>query len=312
MTDFTPADGRPDASMPLLDGLLRETLPEIKLALGAWIDGENTRALPGRYAKLLPETLLLVALRPDAAAALTPVAREVERELTDSCTRHGSLYDRIYRVQLRRAEDEDAPLFTVSAQAGHALPAEAPAVAAPRPAQASEDATVAAAPTLPPADPDATRIDGLAPSDWDPGRWVLVVGGSASGESAAPGGEREVFRLSEALTVVGRETGDPLLRPGVALGGVPHVSRRQLALVWAPHGSAAGFDVYNLGLNPLHLPSEELPGARVPRGPLRLESVGPEHRGWIAPGMPMRIGEHGPTLHVEELPEQDEDETRFD
>ncbi|HEV7586726.1 MAG TPA: hypothetical protein VGO40_01255, partial [Longimicrobium sp.] len=103
---------------PLLDTLLREAVPEIKLALGDLIDRENQRAIPDRYHKLLPEQTLVVTLRPDAGEAVQPIAGELERELTDSCMRHGSLYDRAYRVQLRRSEDGDAPLYRVSAHAG--------------------------------------------------------------------------------------------------------------------------------------------------------------------------------------------------
>src|SRR6185503_18182116 len=58
---------------------------------------------PDRYVKLLPEQTLVVTLRPDAGEAVQPIAGELERELTDSCMRHGSLYDRAYRVKLRVA-----------------------------------------------------------------------------------------------------------------------------------------------------------------------------------------------------------------
>lgn len=289
-----------DGSGADLDMLLREALPEIKLALGELIDRENARALPGRYAKLLPETLLIVTLRPDAAQALAPVARAIERELTDSCSRHGSLYDRSYRVQLRRASDPDAPLFSVSAHAGQDL--------AEQPAQEPDGATQAA-PELPASDPDATRVDGFhGPEGWQPGQWVLV----AENES---GEDREVFRVTDPLTIIGRRSDDPLLRTTISLSGAPHVSRRQLAIVWEPRDGAAGFRVYNLGLNPLHLPSLDVPGARVGREALRLENLATEHSGWVSPGMPVRIGEQGPTLRIEEVPasvEDDPDATRYE
>ena len=64
--------GHADDRVPFMDTLLRDALPEIKLALGELIDRENLRALPGKYAKLLPESLLVVTLRPDAAEALAP------------------------------------------------------------------------------------------------------------------------------------------------------------------------------------------------------------------------------------------------
>lgn len=284
---------------PLLDALLRDTLPEIKLALGELIDRENTRALPDRYAKLLPETLLAVTLRADAADALQPVAAEVEQDLSDSCTRHGSLYDRAYRVRLRRTEDPNAPLFAVSAHAGSA-PANAPPVVAGPLATPGDATIVATPPPLPPADPDATRIEAVAPNDWEPGRWVLVV-------EDERGEEQEVFRLSEPRATVGRRSEDPLLRTTVALSDVPHVSRRQLALAWEPRGGEPGFRVYNLGLNPLHLGEREIPGARQGRGPLRLEGVAPEHAARVAPGEAIRIGDQGPTLRIREVPAPPED-----
>ena len=103
---------------PLLDTLLREAVPEIKLALGDLIDRENQRAIPDRYHKLLPEQTLVVTLRPDAGEAIHPIAGELEHELTDSCMRHGSLYDRAYRVKLRVAPSPAAPLFRVAMRRG--------------------------------------------------------------------------------------------------------------------------------------------------------------------------------------------------
>lgn len=299
---------------PLIDTLLRDTLPEIKLALGRIIDRENARALPERYAQLLPETVLVVTLRPDAADALARVARQVEEELTDSCMRHGSLYDREYRVQLRRAERGNAPLYAVSAhQASELAAVEAPRLdpgpAAPPP---DEDGTSAAPPArMPPAttafDPDATRLEGMGPpAAWQPGRFELVVEGQ-------DGAEQERFPLSEPVTTVGRRTEDPRLRSDVAIAEAPHVSRRQLALVWDPREGEPGFRVYNLGLNVLHLGEEEIPGANLKQGPLRLEEVQAAHTGWITPGEALRIGESGPVLRLDDAgePAADPDATQF-
>jgi len=304
MTDTTAFD-RADDSYSLLDVLLREALPEIKLALGDLIDRENARALPGRYARLLPETVLVVTLRPDAAEALAPVATAVESELTDSCTRHGSLYDRAYRVRLRRSEDAGAPLYRVSAHAGHAgveePHADLPAVQA--------DRERGAAPPLPMSDPDATRIVDAGPPGWQPGRWLLVVEDEA-------GEEREVFRLTDPFVTVGRQSSDPRMRTAIAISDAPHVSRRQLALLWEERDGAPGFRVYNVGLNPVHLPGQEIPGAHVGRGPLDVGSLPEESAGWLPPGVPLRIGDRGPVLRVEEVPEEavaaDPDATVFE
>ena len=118
MSDLIPTTPESTGAEPLLDTLLREAVPEIKLALGDLIDRENQRAIPDRYQKMLPESTLVVTLRPDAAAAVQPVAVELERELTDSSMRHGSLYDRAYKVRLRAAASPGAPLFRVAARRG--------------------------------------------------------------------------------------------------------------------------------------------------------------------------------------------------
>jgi hypothetical protein len=327
MNDYTPAERSGGASGSALDTLLRDAVPEIKLALGELIDRENARSLPGKYARLLPESLLVVTLREDAAEALAQVAAPLERELTDSCTRHGSLYERAYRVQLRRASDPDSPLYSVAAHAGHA-PADEPAaevVAVAEPADHGHTAdaasgsggTVAAergtAAPLPLSDPDATRIDDAGPPGWQPGRWLMLVEDEG-------GEQREVFRLTDPFTSVGRRSDDPQLRTTVALSDVPHVSRRHLALLWEERGEEAGFRVFNLGLNPVHLSGEEIPGAHVGRGALDLESIDAKCTGWLPPGVPLRIGEHGPILKIEEVPEEveededvpdDPDATRF-
>src|ERR671916_2757116 len=101
MSELSPRTPESAVDEPLLDTFLREAVPEIKLALGDYIDRDNLRAIPDRYAKLLPESVLVVSLRPDVAEAIRPIAAELEEELTDSVMRHGSLYDREYRVRLR-------------------------------------------------------------------------------------------------------------------------------------------------------------------------------------------------------------------
>lgn len=296
----------PHEPAPDLDTFLREVLPEVKLALGKVIDRENARALPSRYARILPETLLAVTLRPDIAGELTPLAQAIERDLTDSVQRHGSLYDRAYRVQLRRSEDEYAPLYRVTAHAGY----EAEEEGAPQgegrheglPAvQAARQDTEFAPPPLPVTDPDATRLDTVGPPGWQAGRWVLLVHG-------LDGEEREAFRLADPLVTVGRRSDDPQLRTSVALRDVPHVSRRQLALRWEERDGAPGFAVYNLGLNPVHLPGRELEGAHLGRGALDLDRVPESSTGWLPPGVPLRIGDQGPVLRIEEVPEERDEE----
>lgn len=300
-----------DEGTPFLESLLREALPEIKLSLGELIDRENSRALPERYARLLPDTMLVVTLRPEAAHALAPFVEAVETDLTDSVKRHGLLYDRAYRVQLRRSEDTEAPLYRVSAHAGHAAAgdsSESPeANEARRPAarEYSGDAAAQSAPAhaareavteaLPVADPEATRIDDAGPAGWQPGEWILVV-------EDLEGEEREVFRLTDPFTTVGRRTDDPELQTTVALSDVPHVSRRQLVLLFEARDGKPGFQVYNLGLNTLHLPDQDLPGARIPRGTLRLESIAGTSVAWVPPGIAMRLGDHGPVLRIDDVP----------
>ncbi len=306
---------------PLLDALLREAVPEIKLALGDVIDRDNARSLPDRYARLLPETTLLVTLRPDAGEALLPVAAELEREMTESCTRHGSLYDRVYKVSLRGSQDPGAPLFRVSVDKGDApappsLAEVAAAAPPPPPAPAPRPRTVAAdgpppseatvaAPEPrrgPSIDPDATRLDFGVPSGWEDGRWELAV-------EDEDGTERESFPLPGAVTTVGRRSDNPALTSDLMLTGAPHVSRRQVALVWDPRGGEPGFRVHNVGLNPVHLEGRAVPGANVGKGPLMLEEIGDDHRAWLAPGTPLRVGEHGPVLRIRDTGTADEGES---
>src|SRR5690606_20428852 len=101
-----------------------------------------------------------------------------------------------------------------------------------------------------------------------------------------------------------------------AISDAPHVSRRQLALEWQERDGAPGFRIYNLGLNEVHLPGQEVPGARTGRGPLDLASIPAASIAWLPPGVPLRIGEHGPVLRVDEVPEAeaaaDPDATVFD
>ncbi|HEX2204953.1 MAG TPA: hypothetical protein VHG91_16710, partial [Longimicrobium sp.] len=150
---------------------------------------------------------------------------------------------------------------------------------------------------------------------WDVERFTLVV------ESEA-GEEKERFPVPAPMTTVGRQTDKSEARSDVAITNAPHVSRRQLAMVWAPRGDEAGFTVYNVGLNPLHVGGREVPGAHAGAGELDLGALMGKHSDWVPPGTPMRIGEHGPVLRIvetggaaEEEPaaevEEDPDATQF-
>ena len=355
MSELLPRSPAAGGDEPLLDTLLREAVPEIKLSLGDLIDRDNTRAIPDRYTKLLPQATLILTLRPDAADAVRPIAAELEEELTDSAMRHGSLYDREYRVKIKEAAAPGAPLFRVSLfkgdDAGLSLsempppppPSPTPVpepssatVAAPppprapeRPAPASEPtvavpAEIRVEPSRPSAapvadDPDATRLDGVAPPKrWEEERFTLVV-------EDEEGAETERFPIPGPLTTVGRQTDDAELKSDVVLTGAKNVSRRQLALVWAPRGDNPGFTVYNLGLNDLHVGDGEtsVRGANRGRGPLKLEELMLEHTEWVAPGTALRVGEHGPRLRIvdtagasaddepEDEPPVDPDATQF-
>jgi len=278
---------------PLLEKFLGGLLPEIKLALGALIDRENRRKVPDRYARNLPDTLLAVTLRPEMADAVAGVASEVERDLTDSCSRHGSLYDRSYRVELRRAEGDTGPVYRVSAHAGHPPPAEIPL---PPDAEAGDEPPQREIPT---SDPDETRMEGAGGAGWEPGRFLLVVEDDPEGKEA-----REVFRLTEPLTTIGRQSEDPGLHTTVSLSDVPHVSRRQLAIVWDIRNGRPGFWLFNIGLNSVYVGEREVPGHRAEPGALHLERVPDPSSLWITAGSRIRLGEKGPTLRIEEVADE--------
>src|SRR5690606_1058884 len=158
-----------------------------------------------------------------------------------------------YRVQLRRSEDPDAPLYRVTAHAGHGTgQEEEPALREVTPAGEPSAPTE----VLPAVDPDATRLDTAGPAGWSPGQWVLVV-------ENLEGEEIEVFRLVDPYTTLGRQSADPELRTTIALRDVPHLSRRQLVLLFEERDGEPGFRVYNLGLNPVHAPDRDIAGARV-------------------------------------------------
>jgi hypothetical protein len=320
MTDFTPATRPHEASdEPLLDSFLREAIPEIKLSLGDTIDRDNSRAIPDKYVRMLPLTTLVVTLRPDAAQAVAMMAAELEEELTDSVMRHGSLYDRDYRVRLKEAGTRGAPLFRVSVQpAGQPEPEPIVPAPPPPPPPAPEPTVAAPEPRRPPAsavgetlfagrgpelmDPDATRVEGIAPpsapaapaappvSDFPAGRFELLV-------EDEDGTERERFPISSHQSTVGRQTDKPELRSDLQLTGSPNVSRRQLALVYTERDGRPGFVVYNLGLNAIHVGDREVSGANARQGALDIAAMG-EHSTWVAPGEAIRIGGHGPIVRI--------------
>jgi hypothetical protein len=178
-----------------------------------------------------------------------------------------------------------------------ARPPEPAPVPEPRPEfELIPESAPPARPSLPSVDPDATRLDGFAPQNgrFDPHRFALVV-------ESEEGEERERFPLPAPMSTVGRQTDNPELASDVAITNAPHVSRRQLALVWAPRGEKVGFTVYNVGLNPLHVNDKEVAGANRSRGELKLEELMADHTEWVGPGTAMRIGEHGPVLRIEDL-----------
>lgn len=307
MSDLTRDPEHIESSTELLDNILREVLPEIKLALGDAIDRENSRALPERYARLLPDTLLIVTLNAEAAEALAPLSTTIERDLSDSVARHGLLYDRRYRVQLRRSDDPGAPTYRVSAHAGFVEELEGRSTSATgQPASPADHVETAgssssnqdlpsATAAIPMADPDATRLDLAGPPGWSEGQWILVV------ESVA-GEEMQAFRIVDPFTTVGRRTDDPELQTTIALADMPHLSRRQLVMLFEARDGLPGFRVYNVGLNALHTPEREVPGARAGREIPDLDRIPETSTVWIEPGVPLRIGEHGPVLRIEEIP----------
>jgi hypothetical protein len=60
----------------------------------------------------------------------------------------------------------------------------------------------------------------------------------------------------------------------------------------------------------VHLPGLDIPGAHAGRD-APLHSVDERHSGWLPPGVPLKIGEKGPVLRIEEVP-PDPEEVRID
>jgi hypothetical protein len=246
------------------------------------------------------------------------VARALEMELTDSCTRHGSLYDRAYRVQLRRSEDPGAPLFAVSSHAGQELAQEPAAEPAAEPAPGGapgtggtgEEGRTEAAPypcRSPTRTPPAST--GRAAGGWQPGRWILVV-------EDEEGEESEAFRLTEPL----HHRGPAQRRPAAA---TTHRAQRRAAREPPPARPALGGARRRAGVPGLQPGAERappaeprLPGAHVGRGPAAPRS-GRRRATRLARARRARCASatSGPTLRVEEVPqEEDEDPeaTRFE
>ena len=151
-------------------------------------------------------------------------------------------------------------------------------------------------------DPDATRVEGIGGGHPGPqaprppfpaGRYELVA-------EEDDGTERERFPITQPITTVGRQTDNIALRSDIQLSNSDRVSRRQLALVFAQRDGRAGFDVYNLGLNAIHVGEREVSGANAGKGPLQLEGL-ETHSVFVAPGESIRIGGHGPIVRIREL-----------
>ncbi|HEX2208242.1 MAG TPA: hypothetical protein VHG93_11220, partial [Longimicrobium sp.] len=179
------------------------------------------------------------------------------------------------------------------------------AVAAPEPARspvppAGETLFAGRSPDL--VDPDATRVEGIAPPPAFPaGRFELVV-------EDENGTERERFPITQPQATVGRQTDKPELRSDIQLTGpeFDRVSRRQLALAWAERDGRPGFTVYNLGLNAIHVGEREVSGANARQGALDVGGMG-EHSTWVSPGEAIRIGGHGPIVRIVDNQEAEKD-----
>jgi hypothetical protein len=252
------------------------------------------RALPSLSLEYFGSTALGKTAGPAGAAG----AGAVSPAATDGAGRTGADHP--------SALDRGTVSATVPENAGRAGAADAAAGISPG------SGSLIGSGIIPADDADATHLGANAPPDWQPGRWILIV------ENAA-GETREAFRITQPAVTVGRRASDPGLRPTIAIGEAPHVSRRQLVLVWESRGEEPGFRVYNLGLNEIRIAGgRAIPGARAGRTtPLdspTLKAVSEENTGWLPPGERLRIGEHGPFLRIDEIPEgpDDPDATVFE
>ncbi|MEX2283959.1 MAG: hypothetical protein WEE89_15850 [Gemmatimonadota bacterium] len=285
MTGILPSAFEPNASSSAITEFLRIVEPEIKLALGAAIDRENTKPLSAEWS-VVPTTLHIF-LRPDLAATVEPVYRRLEASFAESCRRHGLLYNRGYSAQVWSAIRDDAPAFEIVAQMGRAVSPDDLSFSAGR-SQATQFES-----SIPRVDSDATLSDTSGPEDWDPSQWLLRVKMSAAKD------EPQAYPLTESRCVIGRRAQESSLHANILLEAAPRtISRRQLAIVWEPRSGNPGFKVYNVGLAPLNIGDEELPGMNLDSQAFAWETLPELNSRWTQPEERFAIG-RGLTLWIE-------------
>lgn len=273
---------------PHLHAFLSDELPQLKLRLGEEIDRANCRPLPRGYGAALSMTTLNVVLGQRLAAIVDKIADTLEVDLSDSCRRHGLIYDRAYRVRLWSAPpQEGAPDFAISAQAERASVA--------RRVGADDEESPSTERGLRIADPDATVFSSDSTATWDASKWLLRV--------LAEQGDAETYQLSEPQITVGRKSENVDLSATIVLVAAPRtVSRRQLALSWSPRKKKPGFLLWNLGGPDIRVDGRKVVGARTPPGAIELSTLDDRHCTWIEPDTRVEIGASGLSFWIEANP----------
>lgn len=269
---------------PRLHAFLSDELPRLKLRLGEEIDRANHRPLPRNYDTALSVTTLNVVLGQPLAAAVEEIAAHLEADLNESCRRHGLIYDRAYRVRVWSASTKEAPDIAIVAQTERASSA--------KELGPDDGKSTSTGRGFPIADPDATVLSSDSTAKWDSSKWLLRV--------VAREGDPETYQLSEPQVTVGRKGDNPDLAATIVLASAPRtVSRRQLALSWAPKKKNPGFSLWNLGGPEMHVEGQKVVGANSPPGVIDLSVIDDRHHAWIEPDARVEIGASGLTFWIE-------------
>jgi hypothetical protein len=261
----------------------------LKLALGRVIENECGSGGPGDYRELYADSLLLVALPRELADALRSEMDTLRHDVSEACDTHGRMRGRTFRLEFAAPHGGDEILVT----------------SGPGWAAALEQEDMARDSALTLQDVEAVTSQAQAEIGWQPGRWGLAVLDPSDGRPV------KVYPLTDPITTAGRPSKRADFSTSIAIEGAPDfISRRQLAIEWKQRNRVRGFLIYNLGRPVITLMTEgaeQLPGAQVAAGPVKLAELDASFKLWVRPGTKFRIGHRGPLLTIVDLASSESD-----